>query len=96
MHSNIARQTQTGPTNPKDPENSAQGNQTGPEKGEGGDMTTKGIPVSEAAKDWMKDPEFRAAYDALEEEFTVVSALIDARTKTGLTQDEVARKRGLS
>lgn len=57
-------------------------------------MSTKGIPVSEAAKDWMKNPEFRAAYDALEEEFSIVSALIRARTEAGLTQEEVACRMG--
>ncbi len=57
-------------------------------------MTTKPIPLSEAAKEWMKDPEFRAAYDALEEEFSIVSALIKARTDSGLTQAEVARRMG--
>ncbi len=25
-------------------------------------MTRKAIPVEEAAKDWMKDPQFRAAW----------------------------------
>jgi hypothetical protein len=44
----------------------------------------KFIPVEEVAKEWMKDPEFVAAYDALEDEFAVASALIKART-SGLT-----------
>lgn len=57
-------------------------------------MSTKGIPVSEAGKEWMKDPDFRAAYEALEEEFSIVSALITARTEAGLTQEEVARRMG--
>ncbi len=57
-------------------------------------MTRKFIPVEEAARDWVKDPEFRAAYDALEEEFAVVSALIKARADAGLTQEEVARRMG--
>jgi hypothetical protein len=42
-------------------------------------MTSKTIPVEEAAKAWMQDPEFRAAYDALEGEFALASALIRAR-----------------
>lgn len=57
-------------------------------------MTRRFIPVEEAAQDWVKDPEFRAAYDALEEEFAVVSALIKARADAGLTQEEVARRMG--
>ena len=40
---------------------------------------SKFIPVEEAAKEWMKDPEFRAEYDVLEEEFALASALIRAR-----------------
>lgn len=37
------------------------------------------IPVEEAAKEWRKNPEFVAAYDALEEEFSLADALIKAR-----------------
>jgi len=57
-------------------------------------MTRKYIPVEEAAKEWMKDPEFRAAYDALEDQFALASALIKARSDAGLTQEEVARAMG--
>ena len=32
-------------------------------------MSRKFIPVEEVAQEWMKRPEFVAAYDALEEEF---------------------------
>lgn len=52
------------------------------------------IPVEEAAKEWMKDPEFRAEYDALEEEFALATALIRARGKADMTQEEVARAMG--
>lgn len=54
----------------------------------------KFIPVEEAAKEWMKDPEFRAEYDALEEEFALASALIRARGEADMTQEEVARAMG--
>ena len=37
------------------------------------------IPVEEAAREWMKDPEFRAAYDALEVEFALAAALIKTK-----------------
>ena len=37
------------------------------------------IPVEEVAKEWMKDHAFVAAYDALEDEFAMASALIKAR-----------------
>jgi ribosome-binding protein aMBF1 (putative translation factor) len=57
-------------------------------------MTRKYIPVEEAAKEWMKNPEFRAAYDALEEEFALAEALIRARGEADMTQEEVASAMG--
>jgi ribosome-binding protein aMBF1 (putative translation factor) len=41
---------------------------------------------------WMKDPEYRREYEALEEEFSLIHALIEARSRAGLTQAEVARR----
>lgn len=43
-------------------------------------------------KKLMKDPEYRKEYDALEEEFALVTAIIKARTAAGLTQQELARR----
>ncbi len=57
-------------------------------------MTRKFIPVEEAAKAWMKNPEFRAAYDALEDEFALAAALIRARGEADMTQEEVAQAMG--
>lgn len=34
----------------------------------------------------MKDPAFKAEYDALEPEFSIIQAMIDARKASGLTQ----------
>ncbi|MGA2589062.1 MAG: helix-turn-helix transcriptional regulator [Bryobacteraceae bacterium] len=45
-------------------------------------------------KKWMKDPAYRKAYDALEEEFALASAVIDAGNRAGLTQQQLARKMG--
>lgn len=42
--------------------------------------------------EWMKDPEFRAEYEALEEEFSIASALISARAQADMTQQDVAEK----
>jgi ribosome-binding protein aMBF1 (putative translation factor) len=53
-------------------------------------MTRKYIPVREVMDEWLKDPEHRAAYDALEEEFALAHALIEARAKADMTQEEVA------
>jgi transcriptional regulator with XRE-family HTH domain len=50
--------------------------------------------VSELHKKWMKEPKYRKAYDALEEEFVLASAVIDVRNRAGLTQEELARKMG--
>lgn len=41
---------------------------------------------------WMQNPEYRSEYDALEEEFSMASTLIRARTEAGLTQEELARR----
>jgi hypothetical protein len=46
-------------------------------------MTTKTIKAKDLhVKDMAKDPAYRAAYDALEDEFALVGALIQARTLT--------------
>ena len=52
------------------------------------------IPFSKLKNRWLKDPEFRKEYEALDEEFALARALIEARTKAGLTQEEVARRMG--
>jgi len=57
-------------------------------------MSRKFIPVEEVARDWMKDPAFRAEYDALEEEFELAKALIRARGEASMTQAEVAEAMG--
>ena len=55
-------------------------------------MSQTYIPVNEAASEWMKDPEFIAAYDALEDEFALAAALIKARGN--MTQEELAQAMG--
>jgi len=59
-------------------------------------MTRKYIPVEEAAKEWMQDPEFVAAYDALEDQFALAAALIKARGDADMTQEQVAAAMGTS
>jgi DNA-binding XRE family transcriptional regulator len=44
--------------------------------------------------EWKEDPEFKAAYDELEIEFTLLRELLLARQRAGLTQAEVAEKMG--
>lgn len=46
----------------------------------------------EVSKKWFKSKKFREAYDALEPEYAVASALIEARMKSNLSQKELARR----
>src|ERR1700681_3254846 len=50
--------------------------------------------ITELHKKWLKEPKYRKAYEALEEEFVLASAVIDVRNRAGLTQEELARKMG--
>ena len=50
--------------------------------------------VADLHKKWMKEPKYRKAYEALEEEFVLASAVIDARNRAGLTQKALAKKMG--
>ena len=52
------------------------------------------IPLKKVAKRWMKEPGFKEGYDALEDEFALASQLIEARSRAGLTQAEVAETHG--
>ena len=44
----------------------------------------------------LKDPALKAEYDALEPEFSVIQAMIDARKAAGLTQKQLADKTGIA
>ena len=57
-------------------------------------MKRRYIPVEEAAKEWIRDPEFKAAYEALEDEFALAAAMIRARGKADMTQEQVAKAMG--
>ena len=59
-------------------------------------MTRKTIPAKEAFAEWRKDPAFRQAYEALEEEFELAAQVIEARARAGLTQAELAERMGTS
>ena len=48
--------------------------------------------ISELHKKWLKEPDYRREYEALEEEFALASAMIAARARAGLTQEELAEK----
>jgi ribosome-binding protein aMBF1 (putative translation factor) len=55
-------------------------------------MTRKMIPVEESIAEWRKDQEYLMAHDALEDEFSLASAMIQARTHAGLTQEQLAER----
>jgi ribosome-binding protein aMBF1 (putative translation factor) len=48
--------------------------------------------VADLHKDWMKDPDYRREYEALDEEFSLTAAMIEARIRAGMTQSQVARR----
>ena len=50
--------------------------------------------ISDLHKKWMKEPKYRRAYKALEEEFVLASAVMDVRGRAGLSQQELARRMG--
>jgi ribosome-binding protein aMBF1 (putative translation factor) len=57
-------------------------------------MSSRFIPVEEAFAEWRRDPKYVAAYDALEEEFALATALVQARAKADMTQEQVANAMG--
>lgn len=44
----------------------------------------------------LKNPSFRAEWEALQPEMAVVQAMIDARKKAGLTQQQLAERTGIA
>lgn len=59
-------------------------------------MSWKGIPVEESFAKWREDPEYVAAYDALEEEFALAAQIIGARARADLSQAELAERMNTS
>lgn len=50
----------------------------------------------EFLKKQLDDPEFKAVYDALEPEFALMRAIMDARIEQGLTQQKLSELSGIS
>jgi ribosome-binding protein aMBF1 (putative translation factor) len=44
----------------------------------------------------LENPEFRDEYEALEPEFAIIAAIIEARKNSGLTQKELAKRTGIA
>jgi len=53
-----------------------------------------GKTLTEMKREMLADPKVRAEYDALEDEFALINALVAARAGAGLSQAEVARRMG--
>ena len=50
--------------------------------------------VSDMHKRWMKDPKYRKAYGALQEEFALAEAVIEARRRVGSYSAPISPKDG--
>ena len=44
----------------------------------------------------MKDPVIKQEYDALEPEYAIIQAMIDARKSSGLTQKQLSERTGMT
>jgi DNA-binding XRE family transcriptional regulator len=44
----------------------------------------------------LQDPDFRQAWEAMEDEYAVLDALLTARRQAGMTQEQVAARMGVS
>lgn len=53
------------------------------------------IKFSTLKKKWLKDPEFKKQYDALEPEFALIKMIISKRLQKGLSQKALAKKLGV-
>ncbi len=51
-------------------------------------------PFSELEGEWLKDPEFKKEFDALEPEYALVREVMDKRLAKKMTQKELAKKVG--
>lgn len=51
--------------------------------------------IQKELADALQNPAFQTAYDALEDEFTTLDALLQARRAAGLTQAQVAERMGI-
>ncbi len=48
--------------------------------------------VKDLHRKWMKEPGYKSAYDALDDEFQLAETLIEAGKQAGLSQDQLARR----
>jgi len=55
-----------------------------------------GKTLDQLHQEWLARPGYQEAYDALAGEFTLASALIEARAHAGLTQEQLAQRMNTS
>lgn len=48
--------------------------------------------VDQLHQQWLEEPEYKTAYEGMALEFQIASAIIAARTRAGLTQEELAQR----
>ena len=48
--------------------------------------------VKDLHRGWIKNPKYKTQYEALGKEFQLARALIEARTRAGLSQTQLARR----
>ena len=54
------------------------------------------IKFEDLLKEQLKNPDFKKEYEALEPEFAIIQAMIDARKNTGITQKQLSEKTGIA
>lgn len=57
-------------------------------------MTKRRTTAGELHREWMQEPGYAAAYEARESEYALANALIEARSRANMTQEDVAAKMG--
>ncbi len=55
-------------------------------------MRSKHTTADDLHKKWTKNPKYRREYQAMEQQFSLSAALIEARAQAGLTQEQVAQR----
>ena len=59
-------------------------------------MKSGSLDFEDYLNEKLKDPKFKAAYDALEAEDKIIRAMIEAEMKSGLTSDVLSEKTGIA
>ena len=54
------------------------------------------LTLQDAIKTKMKDPEFKAEWDALEPEFQIIRGIIEGREMNDLTQEQLSKATGIA